>query len=131
MDRKFEKLRIRSPAPVTSTSERQTSDTTSAACMRCDCLPPVDEREPDFRASFTFSRLARQAGRSPKSKPARAEMKKANAATPASIRRSAMRGSSAGSWMRSRFMDQLASSIPRAPPASACSMLSVNICRIR
>src|SRR5439155_2692925 len=82
IERRFQKLRASSAAPATSTSDRHTSETTSADWVCFDARLAVAEREPDFSASLISKADARQAGRKPNRSPAAAETASANATTP-------------------------------------------------
>ena len=121
----FWKLRIRRPAPTSSTSASATSATIRVLRIRSEWRPLVAPRPPSRSAPTRLPPADCIAGTRPKAMPVTSERSSANASTDASSRISTRRGMLPG-WSASRTRTPLhASATPRAPPISESSTLSV------
>ena len=120
------RLLTRSPAPTTSTTARATS-TTSISWREVARLPAA-EWPPSARSSRGARRVARRAGRMPKTSPVRADAASAKTSTGVSIEALARRGSDVGAAAFNTLTPAMASTSPAAPPTLASTRLSVTSC---
>ncbi len=121
-------MRTISPAPISSTSESATSETTSTLRV----LPPLASelpRLPCFSASFTSVRVKRSEGIKPASTPVKIETTRVNTKTCVSSVTSTKRGSRSASIFTISPMLARARSNPRAPPATDNTTVSAKMWR--
>ena len=125
----WKKLRINSPAPVSSTNASATSVTTSA--LRILCRPPeLVPRPPSFMQPARFGRVACSAGASPNTMPVRTDSARVNSSTRASIETSASRGrENGGTASSSAAFNASPSASPSTPPQTDSNTFSVRNCR--
>ena len=129
------KLRISSPAPISSISESASSDTTSSPRRRrrASRSPPSlwPLRPPDLSDVFRSTFTARHAGARPNRMPVTSETPNVNPRTVPSIDISSSRGILPGFIARTTIRLACAMASPAAPPRIASRMLSVSSWRTR
>ncbi len=126
--RSLARLRTISPAPTIRTSASATSATTSALRVP---PPPASESarpRPCLSASLRLALVRRHAGASPASMPVTSERTRVKARTPASTPTSLTRGSWSPRNATMSLTPKPARKRPSAPPATARSSVSANIC---
>ena len=128
---RFQKLRSSSPVPAVSTSERATSETTSAfLSLRCARLAPRT-MPPSFRDGTSAGRDCWRAGTRPNTIALASDRPAVKPTTAGSRPMRVMRRTSAGSIATRACRTHAPSTSPAAPPASASSRLSARSCRTR
>ncbi len=122
------RLRIISPAPMSSTTAIAISTATKTLCVRCRA--PLDPRPPSFSVSCMSGRIVFSAGTSPNTIPVTTEIPRVKNITRPSSPISSDRGKVCGSAARIARVPHFASNSPIAPPTIPSITLSVKSCRI-
>ena len=129
------KLRTINPAPISSTSDRATSETINALLSRL-WLPPLESLlPPALSASFRFVRIECHTGARPAMMPASMERPNVKARTVRlmpSLFHPGMNFEKPSGIPRARAAtDQIETSSPSVPPSRPIKTLSVSACLIR
>ena len=126
----LKKLRIISPAPTNSMSDKATSATTSRLRVRRPRAPPVEPRPPSLSDCVRSGFEACSAGSKPNTTAVMSDTATTNARTPPSMPASASRGTLLEAVVLKPAIPQSASNSPSAPPAIDNRKLSVSNWRI-
>src|SRR5712672_3368053 len=127
---RFKRLRTKSPAVTSSTSESATCETTSAVASR-PLAGALDCPRPSFSELASVCVVARNAGIVPNNKAVTTLTPSVNNSNRMSTPTLNWRASRPSNTMRDkRWLAQAANATPSAPPARASTRLSVRSCRI-